>query len=176
MSFSVSRGSGPAAPRRSCGRGERLAGCAICATCAAWGSSPSGRRRGSRCAAAPLRSSCLFSEGHGRPHRGEVVTRRAHGDSRQGGPFEKPRAPRTLTKPGERLESRRAPKWRNWQTRCVQGAVGESLCGFKSHLRHRQPLEGCLRFVGEADVTRSLSPVVLAVVSFLLSMLSGGSQ
>lgn len=31
------------------------------------------------------------------------------------------------------------PKWRNWQTRGVQGAVGSSLCGFKSHLRHRRP-------------------------------------
>jgi hypothetical protein len=28
------------------------------------------------------------------------------------------------------------PKWRNRQTRCVQGAVGISPCGFKSHLRH----------------------------------------
>ena len=30
------------------------------------------------------------------------------------------------------------PKWRNWQTRCVQGAVGVRPCGFKSHLRHLQ--------------------------------------
>ena len=31
------------------------------------------------------------------------------------------------------------PKWRNRQTRCVQGAVGISPCGFKSHLRHHPP-------------------------------------
>jgi hypothetical protein len=31
------------------------------------------------------------------------------------------------------------PKWRNWQTRCVQGAVSISSCGFKSHLRHQTP-------------------------------------
>ncbi len=29
------------------------------------------------------------------------------------------------------------PKWWNWQTRGVQGAVSESSCGFKSHLRHQ---------------------------------------
>ena len=28
------------------------------------------------------------------------------------------------------------PKWRNWQTRYVQGVVGISSCGFKSLLRH----------------------------------------
>ena len=35
----------------------------------------------------------------------------------------------------------RAPKWRNWQTRRTQNPVGETPCGFKSHLRHssRQP-------------------------------------
>jgi hypothetical protein len=31
----------------------------------------------------------------------------------------------------------REPKWWNWQTRGVQGAVGNSSCGFKSHLRHQ---------------------------------------
>ncbi len=30
----------------------------------------------------------------------------------------------------------KAPKWRNWQTRYVQGVVGLRSCGFKSHLRH----------------------------------------
>ncbi len=29
------------------------------------------------------------------------------------------------------------PKWRNWQTRYVQGVVGETPCGFESHLRHQ---------------------------------------
>ena len=29
------------------------------------------------------------------------------------------------------------PKWWNWQTRCVQGAVGAIPCGFKSRLRHQ---------------------------------------
>ena len=29
------------------------------------------------------------------------------------------------------------PKWWNWQTRCVQGAVSVRTCGFKSHLRHK---------------------------------------
>src|SRR3989304_4639684 len=66
MSFSVSRGSGPAAPRRSCGRGERLGGGGGCAARAPPGAGPAGA------------------------------------------PLEKPRAPRTLTNPGERLESRRA--------------------------------------------------------------------
>src|SRR5574341_1070151 len=28
------------------------------------------------------------------------------------------------------------PKWRNWQTRYVQGVVRVPSCGFKSHLRH----------------------------------------
>ena len=31
---------------------------------------------------------------------------------------------------------RNLPEWRNWQTRCVQGAVSISSCGFDSHLRH----------------------------------------
>ncbi len=31
------------------------------------------------------------------------------------------------------------PKWRNWQTRCVQVAVGASPCGFESLLRHHFP-------------------------------------
>ncbi len=30
----------------------------------------------------------------------------------------------------------REPKWRNWQTRYVQGVVRVPSCGFKSHLRH----------------------------------------
>ena len=29
-----------------------------------------------------------------------------------------------------------SPKWRNWQTRYVQGVVRVTSCGFKSHLRH----------------------------------------
>ncbi len=29
-----------------------------------------------------------------------------------------------------------APKWRNWQTRYVQGVVGESPWEFESPLRH----------------------------------------
>src|SRR5437588_7712591 len=28
------------------------------------------------------------------------------------------------------------PKWRNWQTRRTQNPVGETPCGFESHLRH----------------------------------------
>ena len=31
----------------------------------------------------------------------------------------------------------RMPKWRNWQTRYVQGVVPFGECGFDSHLRHR---------------------------------------
>src|SRR6266508_4706936 len=30
-----------------------------------------------------------------------------------------------------------SPKWRNWQTRRTQNPVGETSCGFESHLRHR---------------------------------------
>src|SRR5690606_15066802 len=30
-----------------------------------------------------------------------------------------------------------APKWRNWQTRYVQGVVPIRECGFDSHLRHQ---------------------------------------
>jgi hypothetical protein len=30
-----------------------------------------------------------------------------------------------------------SPKWRNWQTRCVQGAVGATPWRFKSSLRHK---------------------------------------
>ena len=33
-------------------------------------------------------------------------------------------------------EAELVPKWRNWQTRCVQGAVSLGSCGFESHLRH----------------------------------------
>jgi hypothetical protein len=33
-----------------------------------------------------------------------------------------------------------APEWWNWQTRCVQGAVNVSSCGFKSHLRHNNKI------------------------------------
>ncbi len=29
------------------------------------------------------------------------------------------------------------PKWRNWQTRYVQGVVRAISCGFESHLRHQ---------------------------------------
>src|SRR6266508_4386962 len=29
-----------------------------------------------------------------------------------------------------------SPKWRNWQTRRTQNPVGETSCGFESHLRH----------------------------------------
>ena len=32
------------------------------------------------------------------------------------------------------------PKWRNWQTRYVQGVVGESLWEFESPLRHHHDL------------------------------------
>ncbi len=32
--------------------------------------------------------------------------------------------------------NRAMPKWRNWQTRYVQGVVRVTSCGFKSHLRH----------------------------------------
>ncbi len=35
------------------------------------------------------------------------------------------------------LKSRLVPKWRNWQTRYVQGVVRVPSCGFKSHLRHQ---------------------------------------
>src|SRR4030095_14066069 len=31
---------------------------------------------------------------------------------------------------------RRAPKWRNWQTRTTQNRVPVRVCGFDSHLRH----------------------------------------
>ena len=30
------------------------------------------------------------------------------------------------------------PKWRNWQTRYVQGVVLFGECGFDSHLRHNE--------------------------------------
>ena len=33
------------------------------------------------------------------------------------------------------------PKWRNWQTRYVQGVVRVPSCGFKSHLRHQNAPE-----------------------------------
>ncbi len=40
------------------------------------------------------------------------------------------------------------PKWRNWQTRCVQVAVGASPCGFESLLRHHSsPSEFCPELV-----------------------------
>ena len=54
--------------------------------------------------------------------------------------LERKRAKRQLTNPtfGGKIPSA-MPKWRNRQTRCVQGAVGISPCGFKSHLRHHPP-------------------------------------
>ena len=43
------------------------------------------------------------------------------------------------------------PKWRNWQTRCVQGAVSNCSWGFKSPLRHshfsRETLPGMLGYL-----------------------------
>jgi hypothetical protein len=33
--------------------------------------------------------------------------------------------------------SEHLPKWRNWQTRYVQGVVRVTSCGFESHLRHQ---------------------------------------
>lgn len=41
---------------------------------------------------------------------------------------------------GDRID---APKWWNWQTRTTQNRVGESPCGFNSHLRHQ--VMGALR-------------------------------
>src|SRR6266851_9837467 len=35
-----------------------------------------------------------------------------------------------------------APKWRNWQTRYVQGVVEVLPSGFESPLRHQPPLNG----------------------------------
>ena len=50
-----------------------------------------------------------------------------------------------LTKPIFEIKytpQKKKPKWRNWQTRYVQGVVRVPSCGFKSHLRHtRVPLE-----------------------------------
>jgi hypothetical protein len=37
------------------------------------------------------------------------------------------------------------PKWRNWQTRYVQGVVGESPWEFESPLRHHREYQGILR-------------------------------
>ena len=52
------------------------------------------------------------------------------------------------------LQYRRLPKWRNWQTRYVQGVVSLCSCGFDSHLRHQR-----VRLWGEA----SLAPKSLTV-------------
>ncbi len=30
------------------------------------------------------------------------------------------------------------PKWRNWETRCLEGAVPAMACGFDSRLRHHE--------------------------------------
>ncbi len=38
--------------------------------------------------------------------------------------------------------NRRCAEVAEWQTRCVQGAVSERACGFKSHLRHHGKLLG----------------------------------
>src|SRR5712691_9592312 len=62
-----------------------------------------------------------------------------------------PRPQRPLTRRGGQVSGQRGrdfnpepplqclfkPKWRNWQTRRTQNPVGESPCGFESHLRHR---------------------------------------
>ncbi len=37
----------------------------------------------------------------------------------------------------DKIQSAQKPKWRNWQTRYVQGVVRVPSCGFKSHLRHQ---------------------------------------
>lgn len=39
------------------------------------------------------------------------------------------------------------PKWRNWQTRYVQGVVLFGECGFDSHLRHLQELDWLVEFL-----------------------------
>jgi hypothetical protein len=43
------------------------------------------------------------------------------------------------------------PKWRNWQTRYVQGVVSIRSCGFKSHLRHSK-----IRFPTHESVDRGI--------------------
>ena len=48
------------------------------------------------------------------------------------------------------------PKWRNWQTRYVQGVVGESLWEFESPLRHH-----AAPAVSESPQPRDLDAVVL---------------
>ncbi len=40
----------------------------------------------------------------------------------------------------------RRPKWRNWQTRYVQGVVLFGECGFDSHLRHSTELDHLVEF------------------------------
>ena len=53
------------------------------------------------------------------------------------------------------LDRRRA-EVAEWQTRCVQGAVSERACGFKSHLRHHDKLPGAARL---APTVRARSSV-----------------
>ena len=60
------------------------------------------------------------------------------------------------------------PKWRNWQTRYVQGVVGERSCGFKSHLRHKNLLLTGSFFYGILLVTSDQTKENRKMKDFLL--------
>ena len=58
----------------------------------------------------------------------------------------------TVDKPSFKGKILAMPKWRNWQTRYVQGVVGFGPCGFDSHLRHKNnPERGCF-YIGQEKV------------------------
>ncbi len=52
----------------------------------------------------------------------------------------------------------RMPKWRNWQTRYVQGVVSLRSCGFESHLRHHIT---ALQIIGGAVLTFAIKDIVV---------------
>ena len=57
------------------------------------------------------------------------------------------------------------PKWRNWQTRGVQGAVHFCACGFKSHLRHHG-VRGASKMFGASGNCCHLRPENVAASVF----------
>ncbi len=50
------------------------------------------------------------------------------------------------------------PKWRNWQTRQVQGLVVASPCGFKSRLRHQKISVRVIIYLSEVYIIPVIKP------------------
>jgi hypothetical protein len=57
------------------------------------------------------------------------------------------------------------PEWRNWQTRCVQGAVAVRPSGFNSQLRHKPGKPGFVFILISRDYLRQLIAEILSAIN-----------